>query len=153
MLGENGIDYRTIGFLKSQLDKYQQPNIRVLKLAKNLIGDTGCQIIARIILSERGRNIVNEIDLSHNNITYIGFYHLSIALVLESQIKILRISNNQIGVQGGILLGEILRFNNVLKGVDINNNNINDAGIERIIDAMYLNTTLEYLDICKYYEF
>ena len=37
----------------------------------------------------------------------------------------------------------------ILKGVDINNNNINDAGIEKVIDAMYINKTIEYVDICK----
>ena len=70
------------------------PNIRVLKLAKNQIGDIGCQIIAKMVLSERGRENVKEIDISHNNITYEGFYHLSIVMVLESKLKVLRISNN-----------------------------------------------------------
>ena len=99
-----------------------------LLIANNLLGDEGASLLA-------AHDCITYLDLSSNNIEFIGSYNLS----KNRRITTLILTNNRIGDTGGMMLAN----NTVLKALYLASNNIKDAAAY----ALSENETLEILNL------
>ena len=87
-----------------------------------------------------------EVDLFRMNLTDEDALAIGELLKTNNTLKWLRLDNNNItDVQS---IGEALKTNNTLKKLHLWGNNItDDSGIQSIIDGLKTNNTLKYLDL------
>ena len=92
-------------------------------------------------------NTLQQLDLSHNQLSSLGIINISKSFLTNTTLQILNISHNDISDDGAVAISECLKANTTLKELNISNNKITSHGIIKIAEAMKMNTTLSSLDV------
>ena len=90
-------------------------------------------------------NSALKIDLSSKSLTDKDALAIGELLKTNNTLEYLYLNNNYItDVQS---IGDALKTNNTLEKLDLHNNEITDSGIQSIIDGLKSNNTLEWLEL------
>ncbi len=119
-------------------------NIIKLSLRNSQINPEQSKLLADGFKSNHSLKIL---DLSGNNIGYIGAKHIADALVKNIGIISLDISRNNIEEAGAIFLANMLKVNNSLIALNLSNNNIKDAGVIFLSNNLANNKSLSYISL------
>lgn len=88
------------------------------------------------------------LELSHNKIKDSGARGLAKILSQpETGLKILKVSNNQIGAEGIKSIGKALQKNNKLEHLDLRLNCLFDEGVQILFPLLQGNCHLQWLDV------
>ena len=117
------------------------------KINKMRGGELTKEIIEYIERLTTNDTTLIELDISNNNIDYIGVKLIAEALKVNKTLKKLEINSNNIGSKGAQYIAEALKINKTIEMIDIRNNNIEDIGAEAIKEALEINKTIEMIDI------
>ena len=146
-------------------ERVKLTTINVIDLHKNNLTAASSLIISKII----DRFKPHSLELSYNNLTYAGLVKVCNAVMrnqvhklnlaengltaqgtrsinlMMNVLKVLDISHNNIGNQGGITLSQGLAHTVTLKRFDISHCNIGEAGACELAYALKINSSLEIL--------
>ena len=112
----------TIGAISISNVMMVNHSLRELYMRGNSIGDDGISAIARVL----GNCKINELHVSECGITLTGTRSLATALSSHPTIRVLRLQNNLITVEGAQLIVEAAVHNTVCLHVDIDDEYKND---------------------------
>jgi hypothetical protein len=90
---------------------------------------------------------IKYIDLSCNQIGNEGMKKLSEAIKVNSSIKYISLFNNKIGSEGMVSLAEALKVNTSITNIFLYDNQIGPEGLKILIDALQYNYIIEYIGI------
>lgn len=85
-------------------------------------------------------NPISELNLSSNNLGD-GGAELVAGIIQNSKLKILKLSNNQIGSEGIGALSSAFDHNETVTDLDLSNNNLGDKGAEKVATLLANNST------------
>ena len=162
LLGGNDLKQRGISKIAPELANNH--SLQTISLQNNKLGVRGASIFAKALYTNTTATIqdqdldqqqeqqqwtIKSLDLAGNDIRKAGidgaFHDL---LVLDRNIQILQLGYNNLGSEGGALLGLVLRHNYTLKELCIQGNSIGDVGVLCIADELRTNNnTLEKLQL------
>ncbi|EFC50564.1 predicted protein [Naegleria gruberi] len=151
----------------SIIEKFNNPS---LDLSHLTLGDKGAQAISSML---RLNNVIQSLNISDNNITSQGLYDLVNSLKRNSTIKHLDLSDNKLGFVNtssidldepqpleqnayvnpyelkdcGQLLLHLIRKNEHLDTINLNNCHLNDSHLKLLTEGVCDNITLKGLDI------
>jgi Ran GTPase-activating protein (RanGAP) involved in mRNA processing and transport len=139
---------------------YNNSTLRILDLSNNALRASGIKTVVDALDQQRGsRSILEELDLSNNDIGPTGAQHISTILCRNTckSLKRLNLSGNKIGSEGAGFLGSLLAFNYTLSELNLSRNNICTAnttdGIQSIAEGLscieYVNSNLLRLDLAE----
>ncbi|CAK8986801.1 Hypothetical protein (Fragment), partial [Durusdinium trenchii] len=77
----------------------------------------------------------DEIDLSRNQLTDGAVSHILEICKRSSELKILKLFNNQLGDQGAEELGQLFRFCHGIEEVHLSHNHFTEKGVESMVKA------------------
>jgi len=122
--------------------------LKTLNLEHNGITDSGAESIGDMLGSNKS---LITLDLGANQITDIGFRYISIGLECNETLKELHLYSNKIKIarEIGNTINETLRANKTLIELNLALNNIEDEGIESLVEGLKSNITLKRLDLCS----
>jgi len=128
---------------------------KVIYLQNNAIGlssslgnnNTNNWNLATLGQSLLSNNSLIGINISQNNLGFMGAKLIYEIIINNKRIKWLNISSNQLCDEGACYIAIALEKNNSLKWLDLNNNKICYLGIEKISEALIVNKSLKKLDI------
>lgn len=154
-LDTNGISYKSSKVISEFIKKCQLTDI---SLSCNRFCDIG---ISEISSSLANNNTLERVSFASNRISFEGAKDLFKALENHPSITFLNLGflkstiavkeyGNFIGNDGAKYLGELLKNNNKIRYIDIIHNNINQVGINYIIDGLKYNTSLIKLLYTQY---
>lgn len=100
-------------------------------------------------LVEKNSKDITEIDFSSPNEIHNdeSVRLLSQALITNTQVTKLNLSNNIIGDIGACILADLLAANNTIREVSLRKNSIGNRGTQKLGDVLRSNTTLVFLDL------
>lgn len=136
------VDNSQIKSLHFELFNYN--NIIKLLLRNSQINPEQSKLLAD---GFKSNNSLKILDLSGNNIGYIGAKHIADALVKNTGVISLDISRNNIEEAGAIFLANMLKVNNSLIALNLSNNNIKDAGVIFLSNNLANNKSLSYISL------
>lgn len=136
------VDNSQIKSLYFELFNYN--NIIKLSLKNSQINPEQSKLLADGFKSNHSLKIL---DLSGNNLGYIGAKYIADALVKNIGIISLDISRNNIEEAGAIFLANMLKVNNSLIALNLSNNNIKDAGVIFLSNNLANNKSLSYISL------
>lgn len=136
------VDNSQIKSLNFELFNYN--NIIKLSLRNSQINPKQSKLLADGFKSNHSLKIL---DLSGNNLGYIGAKYIADALVKNTGIILLDISRNNIEEAGAIFLANMLKVNNSLIALNLSNNNIKDAGVIFLSNNLANNKSLSYISL------
>eukprot|EP00808_Paulinella_micropora_P022812 g78450.t1 len=139
-----------------------------INLGWNTIGDAGAQAIGEA-LKENKNSKLSILDISLNYIGPQGAKHIAEAIQVNQSIEQIWIQGNWIPVASfrdgkttnidlsrknygdldAIIIASLLKVNNSIRSIDLNDNHIGDEGVKAIGLALQNNTTLTTLDGVK----
>ena len=121
------------------------PKISKIELNYNKIGDTGGVAIAKAL----GVNaVLRTLHLGHNKVGDATAKTIADSLRANSTVlRVLYISTNNIGPEGGVAIGEMLRVNVEMQDLNIASNEIGDAGAVAIAGALRVNPVMYKLSL------
>tara|TARA_B110000503_G_scaffold116771_1_gene176166 strand:- start:2855 stop:4726 length:1872 start_codon:yes stop_codon:yes gene_type:complete len=117
-------------------------NIIKLSLRKSQIDHEKAIQLSSSFQDNHGLKIL---DLSMNNLGYVGAKYIACALNKNTSIVSLDISNNNINEVGAIFISTMLKANSTLIALNISNNNIGDVGLIFLSNNLANNKSLSYL--------
>ena len=86
--------------------------------------------------------LIEEMDLSCNNLGYSGIETLSNALKINNTVKKLNLFHNLFDINGARRIADVLKINNKIEELDIGYNRIKNAGFKSIVAALKENKNL-----------
>ena len=92
---------------------------------------------------------LKNLDISGNNISDAGAAAISDSLTSNSSLAKLNISSNNITSEGAKKIAQAIQVNTILKKLDISSNNISDAGVAAISDSLKRNSSLAKLNMSR----
>nr|XP_023029466.1 T-complex-associated testis-expressed protein 1-like [Leptinotarsa decemlineata] len=122
------------------------PFIKILNLSNNLIGKIGAEGLGYTLLLSSCAPLVH-LNLRLNPLETEGAMGIMRALVRCSIPRELSMSGCHFQEDTLIKVGQMLKLNESLKKLDISNNWFGEEGGEYLVQAMRINTTLEWLDV------
>jgi hypothetical protein len=143
-LSNNSIDRDGIIAFSQCLYENRLPNLEVLSLGSNIIGDKNTKQLVDALLAAPN---VHTIDLSRNEVGIHGGLALGDMLAGSINLTCLDLSWNSIRTKGAKAIGEALAENGSLKTLDLSWNCFGDAGAEIIGHSLGSNTVLQKLDL------
>lgn len=114
------------------------PDIKVLNLTRNQIGDDGAEFLSRILPVIP----LHTLGINDNGITKIGARILASGLIGNCSLVYLDIGYNQLGDEGVIAIAEALKVNNTLVTLCLYGNNVTERSIITLLDMLKENTTI-----------
>lgn len=117
-------------------------NIIKLSLRNSQINPEQSKLLADGFKSNHSLKIL---DLSGNNLGYVGAKYIADTLVKNTGIISLDISRNNIEEAGAIFLANMLKVNNSLIALNLSNNNIKDVGVIFLSNNLASNKSLSYI--------
>ncbi|XP_055341198.1 dynein regulatory complex subunit 5-like [Paramacrobiotus metropolitanus] len=121
------------------------PNLAILELQCNKLGNDTAAVIARMI---KRSEVLNKVDLSENQVGVDGAKALARALVRGVSLRILNLHFNEIGDLGAEALFLVLKSCiTFLQQLMISGNKISGAVVDLLTDAMKVNRKLEKYDL------
>ncbi|XP_065897457.1 uncharacterized protein [Dysidea avara] len=115
----------------------------IVNLSK-AIDNTGAVIVSNLLYNNMS---ITELNLSKNNIKYVGLAAVSEWLKVNYSLKILNMSHNWISIEGANKIAEVIKVNTTLQYLDISNCGIPDDGALVISESVRHSTTLQHLTI------
>ncbi|XP_008585487.1 PREDICTED: leucine-rich repeat-containing protein 34 isoform X2 [Galeopterus variegatus] len=147
------------------------PYINGLDVRYNLLSDIGAYCAARLL--QKQRNLIY-LNLMFNDIGPEGGELIAKALHKNTTLKYLRMTGNKIENKGGMFFAAMLQINSSLEKLDLGDcdleestvhlghmlkenhslvelhickHDIKNCGMQKLCDALYLNSSLRYLDV------
>ncbi|KAJ1455746.1 hypothetical protein M885DRAFT_198911 [Pelagophyceae sp. CCMP2097] len=126
-------------------------HLKVLRLARNRLGDGAIPILARVVGEQRGARGLLELDLGHNDVDADGARALAAALLHNDALMKLSLAGNaRLGNQKSKnfpakALAEALRANKTLTELDLSATDIGVDGARMLCEALLQNASLERL--------
>jgi Ran GTPase-activating protein (RanGAP) involved in mRNA processing and transport len=119
--------------------------IEQLVIQSSEIDDDKVRLLCSTLLKN---NALTYLDFSHNKIGNSGARGLAKLLSQpHSSLKVLKLCNNQISIDGAKYLGKALQQNKVLQNLDLRLNHLHDEGGYCLMVLLLTNRTLVSLDI------
>jgi Ran GTPase-activating protein (RanGAP) involved in mRNA processing and transport len=115
--------------------------LKALDLSANQLGDQGAQELARVL---KGNTTLETLNLSGNKLQAASVA-LSELLVDSNALRILDLSNNNLGDEGATRLGDILPKNSTLVRLNLSYNKIAFKGARKLWAGLMENTRLRAL--------
>merc|ERR1711865_938981 len=116
------------------------PMISKIELNYNKIGDTGGVSIAKALSVNA---VLRVLHFGHNKVGDATAKTIADSLRANSTVlRGLYISTNNIGPEGGVAIGEMMRVNVQMQDLNIASNEIGDAGAVAIAEALAVNKVL-----------
>ncbi|XP_077996746.1 uncharacterized protein LOC144450054 [Glandiceps talaboti] len=119
-------------------------NLERLTLTKCVIT---CDAVSYLSQSLRNVSTLKVLNLSHNNIGYLGAQSLSSGMENMGSLTYLDLSHNKIGYVGVESLSKVMEYMGSLTYLDLSHNNIGYKGIESLSRVMMYMGSLTYLDL------
>ena len=112
--------------------------------------DTECGHNIAMALEQCRHNSLSRFELENNNVSAEGFAEIAATLRTQSQLEELHLGHSNIGRDGCVGLGNLLRRwqSSNLKCLTLSNNNIDDLGLEALVEGMTNCSNLETVDLC-----
>ena len=122
-------------------------HLHSLELPNNGLTPESGPALANVLQSQN--QTLSKLDLSHNPLTGVGIDSLLEPLLAESKLRILRLTDVQLGSKGATTIASILRCRNGinLRELYVGNNRMGPKGIKAISLELLQNTTLQMLDV------
>ena len=117
-------------------------SLKVLNINNNDIDDGAADSIAAVV---RNNSFIEEMNLSHNKMTYTGI--LNVANALSERIKVFDISSNFIACDNIGELATVLSKYPVLQELNLSGNSLKLTEILTITQSFRLHPTLQSLDL------
>ncbi|OJW46631.1 MAG: hypothetical protein BGO67_04955 [Alphaproteobacteria bacterium 41-28] len=142
-LSQNTFDDETVVKMSKALESNR--TVKTLTLAE-------CKIngIQAITLFEKGlptNNSLENLDLSHNEITGTGIVSLSRVLPRNTALVSLKLSQNPIGPDVGPQIGKALEGNHHLKKLELGQVGLDDIALGHIVKGLNQNSSLSDFDL------
>lgn len=115
-----------------------------LYILDNILDDEGGIAIAEVL---RSKSILEELDLSTNDIGSKGAVAVAEALKRNRSLEYLHLRKNLIGSDGAIAIAEALRINKKLKWLDLAFNELGDEGAIALMEAFEESESLLYVNV------
>ena len=119
---------------------YLSGNVNLSKVIDN----TGAVIVSNLLYNNMS---ITELNLSENNIKYVGLAAVSEWLKVNYSLEVLNMSHNWISIEGANKIAEVIKVNTTLQYLDISNCGIPDDGALVISESFRHSTTLQHLTI------
>ena len=116
-----------------------------LNLSRRLGGDRPT-VLAVLGALLRSR-LLRVLDLSFNELGPEGGAAVAKALEDNDSLTLLRLDNNRIGAEGAMAIAQALKVNGSLKSLKLRNNDIGDQGGKAVAKALHINSSLTSLRI------
>eukprot|EP00984_Skeletonema_dohrnii_P005551 scaffold1956_cov93-Skeletonema_dohrnii-CCMP3373.AAC.1 len=112
--------------------------------------DTECGHNIAMALEQCRHDSLRSFELGNSNINEEGFAEIAATLRTQSQLENLHVRHNNIGRDGCVALGNLLRRwqSSNLKRLFLSNNNIDDLGLEALVEGMTNCSNLETVHLC-----
>ncbi|KAJ3333753.1 hypothetical protein HDU76_004249 [Blyttiomyces sp. JEL0837] len=107
------------------------------------LGVKGAQAVAAVL---ENNNTITCLDLSNNWIESGGAY-IGRSLQINRTLAYLNLTDNRLGLQGGLEMAEMLSFNGSLKTLILKGNSLGDKEATSLAEGLRQNSTLQTLDI------
>ena len=123
-------------------------HLHSLELPRNELKSDAGDDISNIVRSQQ--QTLSKLDLSGNPLTAIGFSPLLDPLTTESspsRIKILNLTNTELGSRGAKAIASIIRDNTSLRELYLRDNNMGSKGMKTLAAELGANSTLQVLDV------
>lgn len=115
-----------------------------IDLSHKGLNDDDLDVLYKVIEES---TVLEWLDLSDNNLT-LDDGVLTDAVANNATIKVLNLTNNNIGLQGIKLFADVLKKENTtLKGLSLAGNNIGDEGAKSIADMLVVNKSLQVIEL------
>ncbi|WP_375358583.1 hypothetical protein [Candidatus Tisiphia endosymbiont of Neophilaenus lineatus] len=122
------------------ITQLRKKNVEALDLSNSKV-QLDKEILEAII-----ENPISELNLSSNNLGDVGA-ELVAGIIQNSKLKILKLSNNQIGSEGMGALSSAFDHNETVTDLDLSNNNLGDKGAEKVATLLANNSTITDLNL------
>ena len=122
-------------------------SLQELYMSYNNIGDDGISAIAGAL----GNCKINRLDVKQCSITLTGARSLAAALSSNHTIRLLRLWNNPITVEGALLIVKSAVDNTVCQRMRIDYQYMNDEGVKKVMNVLEDRRILEvrhYIMLC-----
>ncbi|XP_065883962.1 NLR family CARD domain-containing protein 3-like [Dysidea avara] len=117
-----------------------------LNLSETLSNDNG---MMELFINLQYNKTLLQLDVSQNDISFIGAMAISKCLKNNETLQKLDISHNKLFDDGIKTISNSLRTNGALKMLNISDNNITNTGATQIAEAIKVNTTLSHINISR----
>ncbi|XP_039530241.1 NACHT, LRR and PYD domains-containing protein 12-like isoform X6 [Pimephales promelas] len=117
-------------------DGLKSPNcqLQILRLLGCNLTIQSCESLSSVLQSS---NVLREMDLSNNDLQDSGVKLLSDGLKSPNcQLQILRLHHSDLTVQSCESLSSVLQSSNVLRELDLSNNDLQDSGVKLLSDGL-----------------
>ncbi|KAL0269702.1 UNVERIFIED_CONTAM: hypothetical protein PYX00_007340 [Menopon gallinae] len=122
-------------------------NLEELNLSNNKIGPLGIQSLA-YVLTQEDTTPIKTLNLKFNSFGHDGFEFLASALIRDiPKVENLNLSCCNLDEESGILLGEMMKRNNVIRELVLSCNRFGEKGGRAIESGMEENKTITHLDL------
>ncbi|WP_342260223.1 hypothetical protein [Candidatus Tisiphia endosymbiont of Metellina segmentata] len=122
------------------ITQLRKKNVEALDLSNSKV-QLDKEILEAII-----ENPISELNLSSNNLGD-GGAELVAGIIQNSKLKILKLSNNQIGSEGMGALSSAFDHNETVTDLDLSNNNLGDKGAEKVATLLANNSTITDINL------
>ena len=139
-LSFNGITATGLQFLANALINYHA--LTKLDLDNNKIGDDGAEYLTDAL----GHMSLSILNVAYNNIATRGIQCIVESLVMNPALQYLSLSGNDINIDSGIAIHNLLLYNRTLKGMYIDGQSIGEAGQRQIASSIASNAHGGLLD-------
>ena len=106
--------------------------LEYLDISNNPIGDNGIAAIAKIL----NNSSISELIVYNCNITVIGAKKLAVSLTCSQTIKVLKLEDNDITINGAIVILEAAVTNNMCQKVDIKDEYKSDDKVKEMMSIL-----------------
>lgn len=107
-----------------------------------------CRLNGVIPVSYFLRHIADtELVMKHHGLGPAGSKAISIALVTNTTICKLNLSDNWLSAEGGIAIADMLRENCYITDLDLSDNKLNNSGARAVCDMLQQNNTITHLTL------
>ena len=141
----SNLHFGNVGATLLSVFLFKKDEIQKLDISRNAISDDGAAAISEYL----NNNTLQQLDMSHNQVSCIGIIKITKALLTNKTLQVLDISHNKISDDGAIAIGETLvnTENPILQKLDLSYNNISINGIGAFSYCLKHNNTLQELKI------
>lgn len=137
--------FGTQGAINLFIEDYSLATLEYLNLSRNDIGDGISQSIGRQIELSKS---IKVLDFTDNHLTKI-FLRKIYRPMQQSSITTLMLSHNNLGVDSGEVLHNIIRDVPTLEVLDLSSNPLKDSGVIDIVSSLVYNSSIKSIDFTE----
>jgi len=123
------------------------PTLADLQIDLCTLGDDGWRLLSLAIGSSKHKSL-EHVELLNNDISDESMVDIITSLSIHPRLEELELYGNRISTNGCMALSTLLRFScTMLKALNLDNNEINDEGIDALLPALKSSSHLESLSL------